>query len=83
MLSQSDITADSRWSSVQSQLSGLAAFSALKSQEDRLQLFEEYSGDLRVSSKLLSHACGTCVPALHLFVFAAYWQTPVFLCGAH
>ncbi len=48
MLNQSDIGPDSKWSTVQQQHSGLAAFSAVKSDEDRQQVFQEYSGDLKV-----------------------------------
>jgi hypothetical protein len=51
MLSQSDIKPDSEWSIVQGQLSSLAAFTAVKSGEDRQQLFQEYTGDLQVSSR--------------------------------
>ncbi len=53
MLSESDITPDSDWSRVQGQLSSLAAFAAVKSGEDRHQLFQEYTGDLQVS---ISHS---------------------------
>ena len=49
MLNQSDITADSQWSTVQGQLSSLAAFSAVKSQEDRQHLFQDYVSNLQVS----------------------------------
>ena len=48
MLSQSDLTADSQWSTVQSQLSNLAPFSAVKSHEDRQQLLQDYMSDLQV-----------------------------------
>ena len=48
MLSQSDLTADSQWSTVQSHLSSLAPFCAVKLEEDRQQLFQDYVGDLQV-----------------------------------
>ena len=48
MLSQSDVKAESDWSTVQGQLSSLAAFTAVKSGEDREQLFQEYTGNLQV-----------------------------------
>lgn len=50
MLSQSDLTADSQWSTVQSQLSNLAPFSAVKSHEDRQQLLQDYMSDLQVAA---------------------------------
>ncbi len=53
MLAESDIKPDSDWSTVQGQLSSLAAFTAVKSDEDRRQLFQEYTGDLQVS---ISHS---------------------------
>lgn len=53
MLSESDIRPESDWSSLQGQLSSLAAFTAVKSDEDRHQLFQEYTADLQVS---ISHS---------------------------
>ncbi len=53
MLNESDIKSDSEWSTVQAQLSSLAAFAAVKSGEDRQQLFQEYTADLQVS---ISHS---------------------------
>ena len=53
MLSQSDIKPESDWSKVQQQLSSLAAFTAVKSGEDRHQLFQEYTEDLQAS---ISHS---------------------------
>ena len=50
MLNESDIGPDSQWSTVRSQLSSLAAFSAVGSPEDRQQLFQEYVTDLQVLS---------------------------------
>ena len=51
MLNQSDITADSQWSTAQTQLSSLAAFSAVRSQQDRQQLFQDYVNDLQVPTQ--------------------------------
>ena len=48
MLSQSDITAGSQWSKFQPNLSSLAAYSAVKSDAERQQLFQEYTGELQV-----------------------------------
>ena len=48
MLSQSDITAGSQWSTLQPNLSSLAAYSAVKSDAERQQLFQEYTGELQV-----------------------------------
>ncbi|KAL0031978.1 hypothetical protein WJX79_009976 [Trebouxia sp. C0005] len=50
MLSQSDIKPESDWSKVQQQLSSLAAFTAVKSGEDRHQLFQEYTEDLQAAA---------------------------------
>ena len=48
MLSKSDMNADSRWANVQPQLASLAAFTALKRDQDRRQLFQDYVDDLQV-----------------------------------
>ena len=53
MLNQSDITADSQWTAVQPQLSRLAAFPAVRSQEERQQLFQEYVTDLQVTTQAI------------------------------
>ncbi|KAL3149568.1 hypothetical protein ABBQ32_002344 [Trebouxia sp. C0010 RCD-2024] len=50
MLNDSDIGPDSQWSTVRSQLSSLAAFSAVRSQEERQQLFQEYVTDLQAAA---------------------------------
>ena len=48
MLTESDLTADSNWSTAQAQLADLAPFSAVTSEQEREQLFEDYVGDLKV-----------------------------------
>ena len=63
MLNQSDISADSQWATVQTQLSNLAAFSAVRSQEDRQQLFQDYVSNLQVpeqASQLKSCSLYAC-----------------------
>lgn len=50
MLSESDIRPETDWSSLQGQLSSLAAFTAVKSDEDRHQLFQEYTADLQAAA---------------------------------
>lgn len=54
MLNQSDAGPDRQWSTVRSQLSSLAAFSAVSSEEDRQRLFQEYVTDLQVPPALSS-----------------------------
>ena len=53
MLSQSGIAADSQWRTVKPQMASLAAFTALKSDQDRQQLFEEYVNNLKVCLVLM------------------------------
>lgn len=63
MLNQSDIMADSQWTTVQPQLSRLAAFAAVRSQEDRQQLFQEYVTDLQVPLLVNPDCTPLCWPA--------------------
>ncbi|KAL0019460.1 hypothetical protein WJX77_005863 [Trebouxia sp. C0004] len=50
MLSQSNVKPESDWSTVQAQLSSLAAFATVTSGEERQQLFQEYTANLQAAA---------------------------------
>ena len=57
MLSQSGLAAHSQWGTVKPQMASLAAYTALKSDQDRQQLFEEYVNNLKVCSVVVQEHC--------------------------
>ena len=49
MLAQSNISLEDAWPKVRSQLASLSAFSAVKSELDRQEMYQDYIADLQVS----------------------------------
>lgn len=73
MLNQSDISADSQWATVQTQLSNLAAFSAVRSQEARQELFQDYVSNLQVPEQASQLKAAACMLANYRCCFQSQW----------
>ena len=77
MLNQSDISADSQWATVQTQLSNLAAFSAVRSQEARQELFQDYVSNLQVPEQASQLKAAACMLATYRCCFQSQWTLMV------
>ena len=64
MLAQSNISLEDAWPGVRSQLATLSAFSAVKSELDRQEMYQDYIADLQVSFAKVS-----CVHMVHITLY--------------
>ena len=64
MLAQSNVSLEDAWPSVRSQLASLSAFSAVKSELDRQEMYQDYIADLQVSFAKVS-----CIHMVHTTLY--------------